>query len=251
MSLKIAKKIAPNNQPKLCCPTNHSVYICGVDSTLMNISGNMLKDLVAPIVDYKKIHVLKKKTFNYGHLHFETKKDAEKFYITSKGQIFTIKDKRFGTIEVYFKEPTHYDNNSGDSDNGEGTSYSTNVPNSTITTRVVQSFTKAKSKDTGKQRLCETTSSSSNVSKLKRNNTDSLIEFLTNDEEFTNMNIDKSFFNKLQEEEVTNNSFIRLRKDDLKECGLKIGPSLEVEDYLNRLELHNGNLRKRQFDDIN
>ncbi|KAF0556097.1 hypothetical protein F8M41_016302 [Gigaspora margarita] len=45
-----------------------------------------------------------------------------------------------------------------------------------------------------------------------------------NDEEFTDTNIDESFFNKLQEEEITDNSFIRLHKDDLKECGLNIGP---------------------------
>ncbi|CAG8843386.1 2511_t:CDS:2, partial [Gigaspora margarita] len=99
------KKAAPDKQLKLCCPTSHSVYICGVDSTLMNMNRNILKDLVAPIVDYKKIHVLKRK--NYGHLHFETKKDAEKFYITTKGQIFTIKDKKFGTIKVYFMKECH------------------------------------------------------------------------------------------------------------------------------------------------
>ncbi|CAG8732816.1 12380_t:CDS:2 [Gigaspora margarita] len=96
-------------------------------------------------------------------------------------------------------EPTHYDNNSDDSDNGEGTSYSTNVSNSTNSSRVDQNFTK-----------------------LRRNNTDSLIEFLMNDEEFTDMNIDESCYNKLQEEEIIDNSFIRLCKDDLKECGLKI-----------------------------
>ncbi|CAG8451433.1 10901_t:CDS:2 [Gigaspora rosea] len=50
---------------------------------------------------------------------------------TTKGQIFTIEDKKSGTIKVYFKESAHYNNNSDDCSNGEGMSYSTNVSNST------------------------------------------------------------------------------------------------------------------------
>ncbi|KAF0502481.1 hypothetical protein F8M41_019790 [Gigaspora margarita] len=260
MSLKIVKKVA-SDQPTLCCPTSHSVYIGGIDNALTNMSGKVLRDLVFPIVDYKNIHVLKKQNLNYGHLHFESKQDAENFYITAKGQIFRIKDENVGTIEVYFKSPTHYNNNSNRNDNGEGTSYSTIVSNfakvkpnfTTVKTnflRMERNDTKAKSNQ-DKQQSYESISSASNVAKLRKSNTENLIEFLLNDEEFTNMDIGENVLSKLHEEKINENSFIRLSKADLKECGLKIGPSLEMEEYISRLELNNGGLRKRKFEDIN
>ncbi|KAF0392041.1 hypothetical protein F8M41_010648 [Gigaspora margarita] len=219
MSLKIVKKVA-SDQPTLCCPTSHSVYIGGIDNALTNISRKVLRDLVSR--SHSDYHVF----VGYGHLHFESKQDAEKYYITAKGQIFVIKDENVGTIEVYFKAPTHYNNNSNGNDNGEGTSYSTTVSNfakvksnfATVKTnflRVEWNDTKAKLK----QQSYKSISSASNVAK-------------------------ENFLSKLHEEEITENSFIRLCKDDLKECGLKIGPSLEVEEYISRLELHNGGLRK-------
>ncbi|CAG8608367.1 18934_t:CDS:2 [Gigaspora rosea] len=166
------------------------VYIGSIENTLMNISRNNLRDIVAPIVDDKNIHVLKRENY----LHFESKKDVEQFYAKLKRQ-----------------------------------------KSKTIASRIGQNSIKVKPKTKSKQKLYETNFSSSNVANLKRNNTDSIIEFLINDEEFTNMNIDKNFFKKLHKEGIIENTFIRVHKDDLKECGLKIGLLLELEDYISRL----------------
>ncbi|CAG8596864.1 2356_t:CDS:2, partial [Gigaspora rosea] len=137
-------------------------------------------------------------------------------------------------------EPLHYNNNSDDSNFGKGMSYFTNVQtglyetNSSLSNVVNLRRYKMYFSSSNVARY-EMNSSSSNVANLRRNNTDNLIEFLTNDEEFTKMNIDENFFKKLYEEDIVKTSFIRLCKDDLKECGLKIGPSLELEDYISRL----------------
>ncbi|CAG8850017.1 21310_t:CDS:2, partial [Gigaspora margarita] len=70
---------------------------------------------------------------------------------------------------------------------------------------------------------------------IRRSDTQDLEEFLRNDNEFGNLNITKKFFAKLYEEEITPNPFIKLKKANLKKCGLKIGPSLEVKDYISKL----------------
>ncbi|RIB23738.1 hypothetical protein C2G38_2032488 [Gigaspora rosea] len=116
------KKVTPGN---LCCPTDQTIYICGLKNTLMNKSGNDLRDILAPILDGKNIHVLKKLKFNYSHLHFETKNDAEQFYAKVNDQTFMIEHEKSGKIEVYTGN-----NNSDDSNFGEGMSYSMNVSNS-------------------------------------------------------------------------------------------------------------------------
>ncbi|CAG8745652.1 6246_t:CDS:2, partial [Gigaspora rosea] len=209
-----------------------------------------------------------------GH-SFNSKQDAENFYITAKGQTFLIEDENVGIIEVYFKPPTHYtrNNNSNRYDNGEGTSSSTTMSNEvyfkppthyknnsnrydngegTSCSTTMSNFDKVKSnfatvktnflsvkrndtKAKSNQESYESISSASNVAELRRCNTENLIEFLLNDEEFAKMNIGENFLSKLHEEDITVNSFIRLRKADLKECGLKICPSLEVEEYISSL----------------
>ncbi|KAF0333164.1 hypothetical protein F8M41_016866, partial [Gigaspora margarita] len=70
---------------------------------------------------------------------------------------------------------------------------------------------------------------------IRRSDTQDLEGFLRNDNEFGDLNITKKFFAKLYEEEITPNSFIKLKKANLKKCGLKIGPSLEVKDYISKL----------------
>ncbi|CAG8807858.1 3358_t:CDS:1, partial [Dentiscutata erythropus] len=60
--------------------------------------------------------------------------------------------------------------------------------------------------------------------------------FLKKDQDFMNLDITENFFSRLQEEEINDYSFIKLKKDDLRECELRIGLAIKVKDYIGGLD---------------
>jgi hypothetical protein len=80
-----------------------------------------------------------------------------------------------------------------------------------------------------------TSEPSISIENFKELGTEGLVEFLTNDNNLSELKLDSSFFTKIKEEKITGRTFLKLTKCDLRECGLRLGPSLELEEYIQEL----------------
>ncbi|CAB5316501.1 unnamed protein product [Rhizophagus irregularis] len=62
-----------------------------------------------------------------------------------------------------------------------------------------------------------------------------LVEFLRNDKNLSELKLDDNFFTKIMEENIPGRTFLKLTKSDLRECGVRLDPSLELEEYIQEL----------------
>ncbi|POG65984.1 hypothetical protein GLOIN_2v1482674 [Rhizophagus irregularis DAOM 181602=DAOM 197198] len=80
-----------------------------------------------------------------------------------------------------------------------------------------------------------TSEPSISIENFKEFGTERLVEFLRNDKNLSELKLDDSFFTKIMEKNITGRTFLKLTKSDLRECGLRLGPSLELEGYIQEL----------------
>src|ERR1700753_2103920 len=80
----------------------------------------------------------------------------------------------------------------------------------------------------------------SSVSISLPNNTEGLIEFLRNEETLKDIPFNEtSFFKRLRDEEITGRLFLKLTRQEFRELGMKIGPALELEEFVEKLSMNN------------
>ncbi|POG77323.1 hypothetical protein GLOIN_2v1767876 [Rhizophagus irregularis DAOM 181602=DAOM 197198] len=80
-----------------------------------------------------------------------------------------------------------------------------------------------------------TSKPSISIENFKEFGTGRLVEFLRNDKNLSELKLDDNFFMKIMEENIPRRTFLKLTKSDLRECGVRLDPSLELEEYIQEL----------------
>ncbi|GBC42504.2 hypothetical protein GLOIN_2v1482674 [Rhizophagus irregularis DAOM 181602=DAOM 197198] len=158
-----------------------------------------------------KFHVLKSEDNDFGHIHLENENDAGTFFSKVRDGEFYVEGRPINFLasrQAGSKDPILY------------------KIDETITSTIEPPTI-----------LNEPTTSEPSISieNFKEFGTERLVEFLRNDKNLSELKLDDSFFTKIMEKNITGRTFLKLTKSDLRECGLRLGPSLELEGYIQEL----------------
>ncbi|CAB5138878.1 unnamed protein product [Rhizophagus irregularis] len=158
-----------------------------------------------------KFHILKSEDNDFGHIHLENENDAGTFFSKVRDGEFCVEGRPINFLasrQAGSKDPILY------------------KIDETITSTIEPPTI-----------LNEPTTSKPSISieNFKEFGTGRLVEFLRNDKNLSELKLDDNFFTKIMEENIPGRTFLKLTKSDLRECGVRLDPSLELEEYIQEL----------------